>query len=238
MTLLLPTQTWQAEILYSFLEQAADNLPQNLCALCDGFQKKPLLELRHVYFLATSTVIPNPVIKSTILTAETVEIIALLVKISCYCSDSCQECFKSLYYVFQVNLNWIFIHSTSLPFWSKDVKIFPFTVQPSSPAQDFLLLSIQHKYYTTLLHWALPHTQCTLCNPVSLSCKFISHMWKKSEVSQFLRNFKELFLHQIPLLYQYYIQAIHNVTSFMRQEANTIKHLNRLSNHFYFSANG
>lgn len=182
MTLLLPTQTWQAEILYSFLEQAADNLPQNLCALCDEFQKKPLLELRHVYFLATSTVIPIPVIKSTILTAETVEIIALLVKISCYCSDSCQECFKSFYYVFQVNLNWIFIHSTSLPFWSKDLKIFPFTVQPSSPAHDFQPDYCYFPYNINIIQQSSTehcHTQCSLCNPVSLSHKFISHTWKK-----------------------------------------------------------
>lgn len=225
MTLLLPTQTWQAEILYSFLERAADNLPQNLCALCDGFQKKPLLELRRVYFLAMSTVIPIPVIKSTILTAETVEIIALLVKISCYCSVSCQECFKSLSYVSQVNLNWIFIHSTSFPFWSKDLKTFPFAVQPSSPAQDFLPDYCYFPYNRNIIQHSCTeqsHTRCTLCNPVPLSHKFVSHMWKK-KVSQFLRNLKN-FLHQIHLLYQYYIQATHNIPSFMRQEANTIKH--------------
>lgn len=31
-----------AEIMYSFLEQDGDNLPQNVCVFCDGFEKKSL----------------------------------------------------------------------------------------------------------------------------------------------------------------------------------------------------
>lgn len=84
----------------------------SVCTLT-GF-KKSLIRTQTCLLLAMSTVIPIPVITSTILTAETVGIIALLVKISCNRSDCRQEGFKSFYYVFQVNVNPIFIHSTSL----------------------------------------------------------------------------------------------------------------------------
>lgn len=198
-----------------------------------------------------STVIPIPVIKSTILTAATVGIIALLVKISCYCSDCCQECFKGFYYVFQVNLNWIFLRSTSLHFWSKDLKKnFPFMRQTWSPGQDFLpyycYVPLQHKYYTKHFYWSV---SCAYDVFYIITCLYPLRSFSVHEnnlkpvsASEILRTRtpNTLRIHHRKFIHCSSISYQQPSTSFLSWDkgANTTKRWRRLSNHFYFSVNG